>query len=100
MIRDLTICTRCSRDFVQPVDWFEADDGHWHIRLRCGNCGHIQSGMFDQRTADLFDTKLDAAADVLARSLKRMELQNLEREADRFAAALAADAIWPEDFHV
>jgi hypothetical protein len=23
-------------DFVVPVDWEEADDTHWWIRLRCG----------------------------------------------------------------
>lgn len=99
-MRDLTVCTRCAWNYVQPVDWFEADDGHWHVRLRCGNCGHIESGLFEQKTVDVFDTKLDALADVLERSLKRMELRNLESEADRFAAALAAGAILPEDFHV
>ena len=24
------------------MDWAPADDAHWHIELRCGDCGHLE----------------------------------------------------------
>jgi hypothetical protein len=95
---DLHICPECDRDLVYPVDWEEASATHWAVELRCPNCEWSEVGTFDQATVDRFDENLDMGTDQLVKDLRRMVQANMEAEADRFAAALNADAILPEDF--
>ena len=54
--------------------------------------------MYDQATVDRFDETLDNGTELLVRDLRRLVQANMEEEAERFAAALDADAILPEDF--
>jgi len=97
-IDDLHLCPECDRDLVYPVDWEEASATHWEVELRCPNCDWAQVGTFDQATVDRFDEKLDLGTEALVRDLRRLVQANMEAEAERFGAALAADAILPEDF--
>jgi hypothetical protein len=97
-VDDLHICPECDRDLVFPVDWEEASATHWEVVLRCPNCEWVEVGKFDQATVDRFDDALDLGTDALARDLRRLVQANMEEEAVRFAAALEADAILPEDF--
>ena len=32
------VCPSCSSVLVQPVNWHEQGDGHWHVELRCPEC--------------------------------------------------------------
>lgn len=98
MKRDLTVCRSCRRDFVQPITWEERGALMWDLRLRCGNCGAKEHGTFDQATVDIFDLKLDLLAEEMIRGWLDYEKRNMAEEAERFAAALALDAILPEDF--
>jgi hypothetical protein len=95
---DLHVCPECDRDLVYPVDWEEASQTHWEVELRCPNCEWNEVGTFDQATVDRFDETLDMGTDQLVKDLRRMVQANMEAEAERFAAALNADAILPEDF--
>jgi hypothetical protein len=95
---DLHICPQCDRDLVYPVDWDEASLTHWDVVLRCPNCEWTDTGQFDQATVDRFDEQLDLGTEALVRDLRRLVQANMEDEADRFAAALEANAILPEDF--
>ena len=95
---DLRICPECDRDLVYPIDWHEASATHWEVVLRCPNCEWTEVGRYDQATVDRFDEQLDLGSEVLMRDLRRLERANMEDQADRFAAALEADAILPEDF--
>jgi hypothetical protein len=95
---DLHICPECDRDLVYPVDWEEASLTHWEVVLRCPNCEWTETGTFDQATVDNFDEQLDLGSDALMRDLRRLVQANMEEEAARFAAALEANAILPEDF--
>jgi hypothetical protein len=97
-VDDLTICPECDRDLVYPVDWEEASATHWEVELRCPNCEWSEVGTFDQATVDKFDERLDLGTEALVKDLRRLVQANMEAEADRFAAALAANAILPEDF--
>ena len=45
-----------------------------------------------------FEDHLDSGFDELVRDLKRLRSANLTEEIERFAAALEADLILPEDF--
>ena len=95
---DLRICPECDRDLVYPVQWEEASPTHWTVELRCPNCEWRETGTHDQATLDRFDEMLDLATETLARALRRLERANMRAEADRFVAALAVDAVLPEDF--
>jgi hypothetical protein len=95
---DLHICPECDRDLVYPVEWEEASDTHWEVLLRCPNCEWTELDRFDQETVDRFDRQLDDGTEILLRDLKRLEQANMEEEIVRFAKALDAGAILPEDF--
>lgn len=97
-VDDLTRCPDCRWRLVYPADWYSASPTHWHVRLRCPNCEWTCWGLFDQRTVDAFDFALDLGTHELVCDLRRLEHEHMAREADRFAIALAADAILPEDF--
>ena len=58
----------------------------------------MREGVFTQDTVETFDEELDRGADALARDYRRLMRANMVEEIDRFAAALEADAILPEDF--
>src|SRR3954452_9712203 len=95
---DLHVCPACDRELVYPVEWEEASATHWEVVLRCPNCEWTEVGKFDQATVDRFDEHLDLGSEALVRDLRRLVQANMEDEADRFAAALEANAILPEDF--
>jgi hypothetical protein len=97
-IDELHLCPECDRDLVYPVDWEEASPTHWEVELRCPNCEWSEVGTYDQATVDRFDERLDLGTDALVKDLRRMVQANMEAEAERFAAALDANAILPEDF--
>ena len=97
-IDELHLCPECDRDLVYPVDWEEASATHWEVELRCPNCEWNEVGTYDQATVDRFDEHLDLGTDALVKDLRRMVQANMEAEAERFAAALDANAILPEDF--
>jgi hypothetical protein len=97
-LRDLHVCLECDRDLVYPVDWEEASVTHWEVELRCPNCEWNEVGTYDQATVDRFDEQLDSGTEALVKDLRRLVQANMEAEAERFAAALDANAILPEDF--
>jgi hypothetical protein len=97
-VDDLRICPECDRDLVYPVEWEEASATEWEVLLRCPNCEWTEVGVFDQATVDRFDERLDQATDELVDNLRTLARANMEEEIERFAEALEADAIWPDDF--
>jgi hypothetical protein len=94
----LHVCPECDRELVYPVEWEEVSPTHWEVLLRCPNCEWTELGVHDQATVDRFDEELDNGTEALVVDLKRLTQANMEEEIERFSAALAADAIWPEDF--
>jgi hypothetical protein len=96
--QDLHVCPECDRGLVYPVEWEEVSPTHWEVLLRCPNCEWGELGVYDQSTVDRFDEELDFGTETLMRDLQRLTKANMEEEADRFAAALASDALLPEDF--
>ncbi len=97
-VEDLHVCPECDRDLVYPMDWEEASATHWEVELRCPNCEWSEVGKYDQATVDRFDEQLDNGTEALVKDLRRLVQANMEAEAERFAAALNANAILPEDF--
>jgi hypothetical protein len=96
--QDLHMCVECESELVYPVEWEEAGPENWSVVLHCPNCDVSREGVFTQDNVELFDEELDRGADVLARDYKRLVRANMADEIERFAGALQAGAILPEDF--
>jgi hypothetical protein len=94
----LHMCPDCDANLVYPTQWGEVDRARWEVALRCPNCEWTHTGVFDQDTVERFDEELDRGTDNLVEDLKRLIRANMEEEIDRFAQALLADHILPEDF--
>jgi hypothetical protein len=92
------ICGSCRSGLVQPVEWEPAGTSHWQIQLRCPECEWGGTGVFDSETVARFDEELEAGTEQLLADLHTVSRANFEAEAERFAAALHADLILPEDF--
>ena len=96
--QDLHVCIECASELVYPVRWEEAGPENWSVLLHCPNCEVYREGVFAQNTVEAYDEELDRAGGVLERDYKRLLRANMEEELQRFAGALRADAILPEDF--
>lgn len=94
----LHICPECSSSLVYPLQWEEAGPEHWQVALRCPNCEWSADGVYPQDMVDDFDEELERGTDELVGDLKQLMRANMAEEVDRFAAALDADFILPEDF--
>ena len=94
----LNVCDGCGSGLVYPTEWDEAGPDHWHVELRCPNCEWYGEGVFDQATVEAFDDVLDQGIDILLSDYRALVNSNMEDEIERFASALAADAILPSDF--
>jgi hypothetical protein len=97
-VRELHECPSCECDLVYPVEWEEVSPTHWEVLLRCPNCERSEVGTFDQPTVDRFDKRLDTGTETLIGDLRRLQQASMEEEIVRFARALDAGAILPEDF--
>lgn len=94
----LHVCPECDSQLVQPVQWGETSAGLWELTLQCPNCEWLTEGVFDQDQVDLFEEQLDEGLANMLGDLRRLTQANMAEEIDRFAAALSADLILPEDF--
>ena len=94
----LHVCVECDSELVYPAEWEEAGPENWSVQLHCPNCGAYREGVFSQETVEAFDEELDRGADLLAGDYRRLMRANLAEEIERFAGALHAGAILPEDF--
>ena len=97
--RELHVCPACERPFVVPLAVLEiGPDARFPVVLLCRNCEWSEAGAFTDEELTALDYALDAITgemeDVLDGLVLAQELERIEA----FAAALAADAILPEDF--
>jgi hypothetical protein len=66
--------------------------------LLCPNCHWNGRGVHGQAEVDRFDEQLWRGEAAVLAAVEELALSNMRDEADRFARALAADAILPMDF--
>jgi hypothetical protein len=95
---ELHRCRRCSSELVYPTRWSEAAEGSWQVTLRCPECEAVREDTFSQGAVDAFDEALENGTNAVVADLRRLTQANMTAEGERFFAALAADAILPEDF--
>ncbi len=96
--QELHTCLECHSQLVYPVEWEEAGNDAWAVLLHCPDCGVLRDGVFSQETVERFDEELDRGAEHVARDYRRLMRANMAEEIDRFASALQAGAVLPEDF--
>lgn len=94
----LHVCPACASQLVAPVAWDQAGPREWAVTIQCPNCEWWDADVFDEAVIERFDEELDRGTEALVRDLLRLMRANMEDHVERFAAALRADAILPEDF--
>ena len=91
-------CPECSRDMVQPANYEPLWGDRWLISRTCPNCGWDHEGVFPHAALREFEEHLDTVDDHLWDHLVKIQNERIDTEVAIFAAALACDAILPEDF--
>lgn len=94
----LHVCPTCASKLVHPIDWSENDPEHWEVTLRCPECYGCTTGVHHESLVEALDVELDRGTEALLDDLRQLMTANFEDEITRFAAALRADLVLPEDF--
>jgi hypothetical protein len=94
----LHVCQECESELVQPVDWHATTDDRWELTLYCPNCDWNCHGIYGHDQVERLEEQLDVGVEAIVRDLQRLTSANMADEIERFAAALEADLILPEDF--
>ena len=90
-------CVSCDRPFVNP-EFGVAEGSCWRVLVRCLSCGWSGEQILDEKELESFEREIDDEITQIERDLKRLTQQNMREYCDLFVAALAADAVLPEDF--
>jgi len=96
--RPLHICGNCQAPLVQPLSWSETSDERWELVLVCPNCDWTTTGIYSQAEVEELEDRLEEGLSEMLADLQRLAQANMAEEIDRFATALHADVILPEDF--
>ena len=94
----LRYCPACRGSLACPMAWAPCDDVHWHIELRCGDCGHRWELEVHDWRAARFDDELNQDQYAIRKTLDRLDRERMAAEVETFAAALSRDLIEPADF--
>jgi uncharacterized protein with PIN domain len=96
--RDLHVCPECDSQLVYPVAWEEAERARWEVSLRCPNCEWTVTDVFEEAAIQRFDETLDRGTEALVTDLRQLTRANMEEDVERFARAITAGHVLPEDF--
>lgn len=95
----LHVCPECASNLVQPTRWEQtASRGHWRLWRRCPECEWRSDGIHGEGEIDAYDEALDDGTEAIATKLEELEREYMERLAEAFSTALAADLITADDF--
>jgi hypothetical protein len=94
----LRSCPVCRSRLACPVDRNPSDDSHWHIDLRCGDCGFWWEMVIGDGRAARYDIELDQDRATIQHALRHLDLERMAFEVETFAVALSRDLNEPADF--
>ena len=94
----LHLCRGCDSGLVYPRAIEKRGKACWKVELRCPECGWTDTGTFGEDVIEEFEKELDRGYAELESALADLVKENMAEYADRFALAIAADAIHPIDF--
>jgi hypothetical protein len=97
-VSSLHICGTCGSSLVHPLSIETRGEDRWWLELRCPECDGLAEGVFGRHTIEEFERELDRGHARLTDDLVELVQANMTEYTDRFASALAADAIYPMDF--
>ena len=80
------------------MHWEPSDDTHWHIELRCGDCGHWWDATVEDSRASRYDIELDCDRAYITGALRRLDLKRMAAEDKTFPVAPSRDPIEPANF--
>jgi hypothetical protein len=95
---ELHVCPACGSDLVQPVSFEPREPDSWYVEVVCPSCWRSRRSMHDRAAVERFDAELARGDIALLTEFAELSRSNMEEEVERFARALAADAILPMDF--
>ena len=97
--KGLHVCESCGSGLVQPTRWEQTSDrGQWRLWRRCPECEWTGDAVHREGEIDAYDEELDAGTQALTEVHQDLVRENMQRVADSFAAALAADLLTADDF--
>ena len=91
------ICKACTLPFAYP-EFALPEGGRWRVLLRCLSCGWSGERILDDEELENYERELDDECEQIEIDLELLTHCNMSEYLNRFVAALAADAIFPEDF--
>jgi hypothetical protein len=91
------VCRLCTPPLVQPQH-AEPTGRDWLVQLYRPSCGCSGEATLEQAQMDALDEAVDDGYASLAAAVARLTRANMQEYVERFTAALAADAVLPEDF--
>ncbi len=91
-------CAACGKDYVNPVDWEPVSPEAWWMQLRCGECHTFCEVTVTNAVAERFDRELDRRADVIARTLHRLDRERMAQQVEAMIGALRRGLIDAADF--
>ena len=94
----LHTCLVCACDYVYLVEARSMGLDGKPALLRCPNCGVHRAGVFARGDLEALERRRQAGEDQLRSHVRRLEIRQRLEQIDRFAEALDAGAILPEDF--
>jgi hypothetical protein len=94
----LRLCPSCRSDCVVPVDHRAADDDHWWMRLRCGECGSGREVTVTNDEAQHYDRALSKGMAVITGVADKLDRESMEHELATLISALRHDLIDASDF--
>lgn len=95
----LHLCPDCRLPFVVPGEVHEVvSSARVRLDLACTNCGWTTTAVHDDDELTALDLQLDRSFADLLWTLEVVWTANEEAAIGRFAAALRAGAVLPEDF--
>src|SRR4051812_5853093 len=93
------VCRICRRPFLVPLSVFPlASCSGYVVEVRCRNCDDSTVTLLDDHQMEAFDRELDRQTGTIRRTVAELHLAGELERLDRFAAALHAGYILPEDF--
>jgi hypothetical protein len=96
---DLQTCPACRRPFVVPAAVVDVV-GHdrYVVELTCTNCPWSEVAVHEEAALEDLDRRLERSVAAMQAAAEIVEIAAELERIDRFAAALRADLVLPEDF--
>ena len=93
------VCRVCQRPFVTPLSTFPLVSRNGYVvELQCSNCEDTTVALLSDEQMERFDRELDRQTGAMRHMIAELRMAGELERVDRFAAALHAGHILPEDF--